>query len=82
MLLVHSQLTMGFDQQLLQKEREILTGRDKEIVWTRDGFLSWCHQSPLEGEEPDSIKVSTGQHMQSVICIASICLWHEVDLGE
>lgn len=83
MLLVHSQLTMGFDQQHLQKEREILIGWGKEIVWTRDGFfLSWCHQSPLEGEEPDLIKVSSGQHMQSMICIASIHLWHEVDLGE
>lgn len=39
MLLVHSQLTMGFDQQHLQKEREILIGWGKEIVWTRDGFF-------------------------------------------
>lgn len=51
-------------------------------MWTRDGFLSWCHQSPLEEEEPDLIKVSSDQHMQSMICIASIPLWHEMDLGE
>lgn len=51
-------------------------------MWVRDGFLSRCHQSSLEGEELDLIKVSSGQHMQSVICIASFCVGHEVDLGE
>jgi len=39
MLLVHSQLTMGFDQLFLHKEREILSERDREIVWTRNGFF-------------------------------------------
>ena len=74
MLLIHSQLTMGFDQLFLHKEREILIGKDREIVWTRDGFLSQSHQSVLEGEEPDVIKDSSGQHMQYVICIATVCL--------
>lgn len=54
MLLIHSQLTMGFDQLFLHKEREILTGRDTEIVWTRAGFLSLSHQSVLEEKELDA----------------------------
>lgn len=74
MLLIHSQLTMGFEQLFLHKEKEILTGRDRGIEWTRDGFLSQSPQSVWEGEELHSIKVSSGQHMQYVICAGTICL--------
>lgn len=40
MLLIHSQLTMGFDQLCHHKEREILTGRDRNCVDQRWIFVS------------------------------------------
>lgn len=40
MLLIHRQLTMGFDQLCHHKEREILTGRDRNCVDQRWIFVS------------------------------------------
>jgi len=54
----------------LHKEGEILTGRDRMIMWTKDGFLSQSHWSVLEGEGSGWRKVSSGRHPQCVTCIA------------